>query len=507
MKKYLVLIVGLFVTTSTFTQIEGEQLFGETQVAIIELEFSQDGWWDSLVTNYETATWMEADVTITDATGVSEFPSVAVRLKGNSSYFHPGDKKSFKIDFNKYVSGQNYDGLKKLNFSNNFKDPSFMRDKIYFDMCRDINLPAPRVNYADVFMNGTHWGFYTVIEQIDDQFLDWNMEDDAGNLFKAGDAFDGPDGEGNLVDYGAEQSAYEERYELKTNEDENDWTDLVEFINFINNSSDAEFENELDQWIETDQFLRSMAMDNLFSNLDAYINSSRNYYLYHNTTTGLWNWIKWDCNEAFGTYTGGMGPGSGLSMIELDIYYVNTSRPLLERVHEIPGLQERYDEQFCVVYTELFSADLVQAYIDENYTLIQPYVLADDNKMYTNSEFEDNLNEDITSGGGPGGGTIYGLTSFVEAKADFVSGEIDCSGVTSIIHQEISEFALYPNPANTLVYIEGDAGEQVIFYSINGSIILRDNCGWVDIEQVPAGMYIVQTIINQTVQRASLIIE
>ena len=71
---------------------------------------------------------------------------------------------------------------------------------------------------------------------------------------------------------------------------------------------------------KTDQYLRSMAMDNLFFNLDAYINSARNYYIYHHEGTGRWNWIKWDCNEAFWFLPGRPNEG-GLSMTELDLHY------------------------------------------------------------------------------------------------------------------------------------------------------------------------------------------
>ena len=101
-------------------------------------------------------------------------------MKGNSSDFHPGDKKAFKIDFNKFKVGQNYYGLKKLNFSNCFKDPTFMREKLFFDLCRAHGVPAPRANYANVKYNGEDWGFYTLIEQIDDQFLDWRIGNDSG---------------------------------------------------------------------------------------------------------------------------------------------------------------------------------------------------------------------------------------------------------------------------------------------------------------------------------------
>ena len=182
MYKGLLLFLITVFSLSVKAQIDGDNIFGEDQVITIELNFNQVSFWDSLEVNYESSVYMKADLTLTDASGVSTFQDVGVRLKGNSSYSHPNDKKSFKIDFNKYTSGQNYDGLKKLNLSNGFKDPSIMREKVFFDVCREVGVPAPRASFANVYFNGTLWGFYTVIEQIDDQFLDWKILDDDGNL-------------------------------------------------------------------------------------------------------------------------------------------------------------------------------------------------------------------------------------------------------------------------------------------------------------------------------------
>ena len=291
------LFIFLFSVISTLNaQIEGDNIFAENQIITIELNFSQTNFWDSLENNYNTASYMKADLVLTDSTGVYSFADIGVRLKGNSSYSHPGDKKSFKIDFNKYISGQNYDGLKKLNFGNGFKDPSFMREKLFFDICREVGVPAPRSNFANVYFNGTLWGFYCVVEQIDDQFLDWRILDDDGNLFKAGDNFGGgPGGGGNEADlkhYGTNQVDYEARYELKTNETSNDWSDLIEFTDFIENSTAAVFESELGNYIEINEYISSAALDNLFSNLDSYTESARNYYIYHNLTSDKWEWIK-----------------------------------------------------------------------------------------------------------------------------------------------------------------------------------------------------------------------
>jgi spore coat protein CotH len=431
-------------------QIDGDNIFGSEQIITIDLDFSQTGFWDSLVLNYDSETYMKADLTLTDASGVSTFTDIGIRLKGNSSYGHPGNKKSFKIDFNKYVTGQNYDGLKKLNFSNAFKDPSLMREKLFFDVCREANVLAPRASFANVYFNETLWGFYTVVEQIDDQFLDWAILDDDGNLFKAGANFGGgPGGSGNAADlkyYGDDQADYEERYELKTNEDDNNWSDLIALTDFIDNSSTADFESGLADQIELEEYLRSAALDNLFSNLDSYTESARNYYIYHNLTTSKWEWIKWDGNEAFGSYAPGLGD---VTTLALDFH--GDDRPLLENIFDSPQLYGQYQTQLCDLTEQFFNTDYMNPKIDAMKTLIQSSVYADGNKMYTDANFDDNIENDISTGGGPGGGNIYGLKSFVQERSDFVANQLDCTTAVDLV--DAGTTSSFPNPFNSTVLV------------------------------------------------------
>jgi len=458
-------------------QIEGDNIFENTQIIKIELNFSQTSFWDSLTLNYESKTYMKADLILNDSTGTYAFDDVGVRLKGNSSYTHPGNKKSIKIDFNKYVKGQNYDGLKKLNFSNAFKDPTLMREKLFFDLCRKVNVPAPRANFANVYLNGTLWGFYTVIEQIDDQFLDWRILDDDGNLFKAGDNFGGgPGGGGNEADlkyYGGDQSDYEDLYELKSNEDENDWSDLIELIDFIDNSSSADFENYLAKHIELEEYLRSAALDNLFSNLDSYTGSARNYYIYHNLTTAKWEWIKWDGNESFGTYTGGPGL-SNLTSLALD--YHSDNRPLLENIFKSQLLYDQYKSEICYLAENFFNAEYMNPRIDALKDLIQQSVYADNNKMYSNSNFDSNIENNISIGGGPMGGSIYGLKTFVQERNSFVNTKLDCSTILGVAQIKLAEISSYPNPFSSTVIIEWKENPfySLIIYNILGEEVYQE---------------------------------
>lgn len=462
MKKLIFL--AAFMPFLSYSQISGENFFGTDQVVRVDITFNQTGFWDSLVANYPLEEDMMAiGLQITDNQGVHTMDSIAIRLKGNSSYGHPGNKKSFKIDINQWVQGQDYDGLKKLNFNNGFKDPTFMREKVFFDLCKTLEIPAPRVNYANVYMNGTFWGFYTIVEQIDDQFLDWAILDDLGNLYKAGDNTGGST-PADLMYYGQTATSYYTRYELKTNEDLNDWSGLISLINFINNSSDTDFGNNFGTNINQTTFIRSMALDNLFSNLDSYINSGRNYYLYQNLTTAKWEWIKWDGNEAFGMYS---GPGVG-NLIQLAPNYVASNRPLVSRMFANTTLYAEYTDYMCGVLNSHFNSAYIDARADAIKALIQTDVAADNNKMYTTQNFSDNIENSITVSGGMGNQTIYGIKSFVSARNAYLMGLLGCE--VGLNEQEVNALKVYPNPFENSFMLEADA-KDIHLFDVSGKAV------------------------------------
>jgi hypothetical protein len=119
--------------------------------------------------------------------------------------------------------------------------------------------------------------------------------------------------------------------------------------------------------------------------------------------------------------------------------------------------------------------------------------------MYTNAQFETNIESNITSGGGPGGGTIYGLKSFVTARNNYLNGALDCSVFTGIEKPSFSDIHMYPNPANETLRIDWSEaqlqninvldllGRTVATYPvmINGTILL-------DVSGLNRGIYIIQ---------------
>ncbi len=487
-------------------QVEGDNVFESDQILGVDISFYNSNFWTLLNDEYDgDQNYIPAGISITTTDGTLELDSVGIRLKGNSSMMHPGDKKPFKVDFNRFIAGQSYDLLKKLNFNNGFKDPTFVREKVFYDVCEAAGILSPRATFAEVTFNGAPWGFYTVVEQIDDQFLDRSIGDDEGHLFKAGSNFGGGDGEASLVYLGPDQAPYEDAYELKQNVSD-DWSDLIDLIAFINTASDDEFETQLADHLDLTPYLRSAALDNLFSNLDTYTLSARNYYLYHNMTTNRWQWIKWDSNETFGSYAFGV-PGD-MAELDLDFDGGNENRPLLKRIMESDALRAAYHSEMCWLRENWFNPEFIEPRLDELKELVQEAVYADDNKMFSNNQFENNFN----SNQGGMGGTLYGLKPFVEDRVDYIDNNLVCtSALNPLAEAHKLPLTVYPNPAINLLQIDvGGEQTNLRIFNTNGQLVhseLQSQHWAINVREWPRGVYLVVVETDQRIQSSRIFLK
>jgi hypothetical protein len=102
--------------------------------------------------------------------------------------------------------------------------------------------------------------------------------------------------------------------------------------------------------------------------------------------------------------------------------------------------------------------------------LIQSAVYADDNKMFSNNQFENNFN---TNQGGMGG-TLYGLKPFIEDRADYVDSNLDCT--TSIAYSDAgnASVSVYPNPASEELNIAFDEPfTSLCIFNAQGQEVLK----------------------------------
>ena len=216
---------------------------------------------------------------------------------------------------------------------------------------------------------------------------------------------------------------------MKTNETENDYSQLISFIDILNNTSSASLPGLLEPVFDVPGGLLSLALNNLFVNLDAYNGSAHNFYLYDRDDTGRFTHIHWDTNEAFARFLMFMSHMD--DPLELDPFWMPVSmgppppqeedRPLMENLWAVDSYNREYLRDLADMLRNGFDYTAMYTRINELADIIRTDVYTDTNKMYSDSQFEANLHSNIQDGMD----TIYGLSYFVNQRADYMDDRLD----------------------------------------------------------------------------------
>lgn len=491
MKKWIVSIAGALIAAFTTAQ-NGTELFDESYVHRIDVTFQQGGFWDSLSNYYDEAfnngtdvKYMMGSVTV-DGTVID---SIGVKQKGFFSNWGAGEsfKKPLKISMNEYVSSQKYDGLRKINLSNGFQDPSMMRDALAYKFMRDAGLDAPRTAYTRLYLNGTYWGLYIMVEEIDKRALKNWYEADSGNLFKCINNT-------GLAYQGTSVANYTDEFELQTNETENDWSRLINLTKKIA-TPQANFEDSILTVLNIDQYLYVLAADIIMLNWDSYYDHGRNFFLYQNPESNLMDWIPWDYNLAFST-----------SNTDLIIDYTQTldgPKQLVKKIQEDPELRSSFFDHVCILMDNYFTTGNLGPYITNTAALIRPDLNADNNKFFSISDFDQSINNDINTMDPFGQWATYkGLTQFINERQTEVAQQLsnyahECTSL-GIADLAIESVLVYPNPFESTFTVEaGSVIEQLEVYSITGQLLIvtspESKKTSVSLDDFAPGSYLVRT--------------
>lgn len=456
----IVTMLSVNVKAQGIYSTDGDTTFNFSTIHTVNINFSNPAFWDSLTAYHATGECYMGSVNIDG----KNLDSVCFVLDGNASYTSmPTVKKTISMQFDYYKS-QKFDGLKTLNLKNGYKDPTLMREKLMCDFLNAHNIVSPRATYANVYINGTLWGFYIMVEQVNKTFNTYHFNNNDGNLFKC-------DPNGNLKWKGALASSYYADYTLKTNTIANDWSDLVNLIDKINNSGTG-FYDSVKTVLNTDLFIKSWAANNVFVNLDSYFNSGNNYYLYHDTIANKFQIIAWDMNESFGNAQNTM---TLAQLKNLSVTYTNTpatSRPLVNNML----LNTTYKAEYLSTIYNWLTYDFSPAYynpkIDSLANAIRTFVYADPNKQYTNANFDFNIDNDL--------GGIPGLKDFVLTRRTSLIQQLVALGYVGagIVNQGDLPFTVGPNPAADFIAISNlnaNKNYRINLTDLSGRVVSSKN--------------------------------
>ncbi|RAJ16881.1 CotH kinase family protein [Olleya aquimaris] len=327
-----------------------------------------------------------------------EWYRVGVRFKGNSSLQTSWQngilKLSFKLDFDEFeddypqINNQRFYGFKKLSLKNNYDDKSMLREKVATDVFRNAGLAASHTAFYTVYVDHgdgpQYFGLYTMVEEVDDTVIDTQFSDDNGNLYK-------PDGDAASFAAGTYD---EDEYVKKTNEDEADFSDVSNLLAIINDgtrtSDPATWRTNLDATLDTEVFLKYLAVNTVIQNWDTYGRMTHNYFLYNNPDNSKLTWIPWDNNEALQ-----LGKQGG--SLPLDFSGLNASEwPLIGYMYQDSVYKTQYDTYVQELVDGAFNVSTIQSLYASYSALVQPYAtseVAGYSFLNNSSEFQTAINE------------------------------------------------------------------------------------------------------------------
>lgn len=442
------------------TQLEyTEKLFDTNRVMQINIQIDQEQW-DDLLENAIEEKFVPCDITVNGTT----LKTVGIRAKGNSSLSQVAnddttDRFSFKLNFSKYVDGQNLDGLHALALNNMISDPTYMKEYLSYDMMAQMGVNTPAYSFANITVNGEEWGLYLAVELLKDDFLTRYYGTNYGNLYKpessqmgAGQKGRGgipnrpnmpqggmPDQKGNWnppagdLSSAPDMPANNQQNERLENGGmpqmgmpnmggkNNSGTNLVYtddqlssyqgiFDDIITKSTDKADQKtvvkmiknlnngtNLEQYLDVDEILRYFAVNTFLVNLDSYAGGLKhNYYLYEQD--GKFQILPWDFNLSFGSFQ--MNDAGKVINFPIDAPVTDSmeNSPLISKLLEVEEYKERYHNYLSELLDTYISSGKFDSEITRLDSLISEYVKKDATAFYTFDEYQNSLTELRTFG-------------------------------------------------------------------------------------------------------------
>ena len=230
--------------------------------------------------------YIRADITI-DGTLIED---VGLRLKGNSTlqslsnnsmgggggggmtqlFEDNPEELPWLISFDEYEEGRAYQGMTEIALR-----PAASGSEVAINEALALELTAESgqitqdYTFTSVTVNGSESAARIVVDAPD---TEWADELGSGVLYKAR--------AGGSLDYvGDDPTEYEDSFKQINSEGAYDLQPVMTLMKFLNESTDEEFAEELDDYVDTESFAKYLATQEILSNNDAMDGPGNNYYL------------------------------------------------------------------------------------------------------------------------------------------------------------------------------------------------------------------------------------
>ncbi len=432
--------------------------------------------------------------------GKDTVKQATMRLKGNTS--RGSAKKSYRIDFDKIIDKQTYQDLETIYLHGNHNDASMIREYLSAYVMKQMGVPHARINHVKLYINGTYLGVRGLVEYIDKDFLKTRFGSNKGNNYKCTWPAD-------LAWLGSSEQSYkdvinpsperERAYDLKTNEDEDDYSRLVSLIDLINNRQNGSaFSQEIEAIFNVDGYLRALAAEVLIGHWDNYYYNKNNYFIYDHPTIGKFTYIPYDMDNTYGVQWG----VNDINKRNIHNWgNLNVNAPLTQSLLAQSAYKRQFEgyifQAIEIFYNEKHMFPLIDSlYIKlENAITLDPQYRGElpSTYGYTVNDWKNSIDK------GLGDHNTYGVKPFISERVKSAKEQFLYNHSSNAITNQT--FTVYPNPGTSSFTIKTSTNEplKLKIKDVNGTCLREiqlNHFESFDASELSPGIYFISNDLN-----------
>lgn len=315
-------------------------------------------------------------------------PNATVTIRGQSS--STAQQKNYKIKLRDEKGTWN--DQKVINLNKHVSDYTRFANKLNYDLMSELpGMMSLRTQFVHLYVKDTteggngqfrDYGLYTQVEQLNKRALKTHGLDQNGQLYKVND-FEFYRYEDTIrlksdADY--DQEAFEQRLEIKGNDDH---SKLIAMLDDVNDYS-VPIRQIMEQWFDEDNLFSWMAYHILMGNVDT---NARNCFLYSPLNSNTWYLLSWDNDGAFSdTRAQFSGEDRGWEK-GISNYWGNV---LFRRILLDDSMRDKLDQKI-EEYRGILTEEKLKSLIDTYAPVVETYAFAYPDAQYmplTQSEYD-----------------------------------------------------------------------------------------------------------------------
>jgi hypothetical protein len=325
------LLLGVMVLWSAsaglaFAQ-DQDDFFNDTVLQDVRIVMSSRDW-QTLKARAAENIYYPADLTWNAVT----VRNIGIRSRGGST--RNGVKPGLRVDINRYLTNQEFLGLKAFSLDNMYSDSTLVRESVTMKMFERMQLPASREAHARLYVNNEYVGAYVIIEAIDRTFLERRFGAEEAQVESGGYLFEYEWTAPYFLDYlGPRLEAYAPLFKPQTRDTDsiaNLYGPLEEMIRTINESADDDFAAAVGKHLDLNLFMKYLAVEAFMDESDGLVGAEgmNNFDLYR-FRSGLSQFLPKDKDGS-------------LASLDDSITSRLDSNVLVRRAMGVPALREAY---------------------------------------------------------------------------------------------------------------------------------------------------------------------